>query len=244
MLPARQEEELDALLAQALSEGALTESAVDEITDSIARGSRGVGGLIQELRPRLRTPPPKAPNRKARRAHLQQHGEVGGGGGEVGGLMAEMEALLALAQDTSGGHDSAAVGEGDEAGAFDMSDVLRDVPSADGEGDGLVEGGVEGIGAGGVEGCGEEGGGGDECFGGEGEGEGECVGLRIGLVLDLHYLQLAGSAFSLQTDWDPRELEASIYPRAVSGRLAWSRLISADLGRTPAEPRLVYADLG
>ena len=220
MLPARQEEELDALLAQALSEGALTESAVDEITDSIARGSRGVGGLIQELRPRLRTPPPKAPNRKARRAHLQQHGEVGGGGGEVGGLMAEMEALLALAQDTSGGHDSAAVGEGDEAGAFDMSDVLRDVPSADGEGDGLVEGGVEGIGAGGVEGCGEEGGGGDECFGGEGEGEGEgeCVGLRIGLVLDLHYLQLAGSAFSLQTDRDPRELEASIYPRAVSGR--------------------------
>mmetsp|Transcript_26139 Transcript_26139/g.83025 ORF Transcript_26139/g.83025 Transcript_26139/m.83025 type:complete len:236 (-) Transcript_26139:394-1101(-) len=160
MLPARQEEELDALLAQALSEGALTESAVDEITDSIARGSRSVGGLIQELRPRLRTPPPKAPNRKARRAHLQQHGEVGGGGGEVGGLMAEMEALLALAQDTSGGHDSAAVGEGDEAGAFDMSDVLRDVPSADGEGDGLVEGGVEGIGAGGVEGCGEEGGGG------------------------------------------------------------------------------------
>jgi len=67
----------------------------------------------------------------------------------------------------------------------------------------------------------EEGYEGDEQGEGAGEG-GEApverlvgVGGALALVLDLHYLQLAGSSFSLQTDWEPTELEKAIEARHI-----------------------------
>jgi len=274
------EAELDSCLALLMERGVMSEAQVDRVTDDLALGTKTPQMLLNDILPLLRlagrgggpkergtacenVPQPAKRGFGPRRTDATSDSALAVQADCVlakapgASVMAEMEALLALAHEASGGachiggeYDLKA---GFEAGvesvvvgvtALGIASLPSSCPAVPAVGGGVGETGDAGrLHTGEVQGAadgtcvaasdsvhgsnaelatkgiwGEDAS--SECGCDEGgfRGSARMVGSAgsLAIVLDVHYVQLAGSSFSLQTDWEVAALEEAI-ERRVGG---------------------------
>jgi hypothetical protein len=272
------EAELDRCLTLIMERGIISGAQLDSLTDDLALGVRTPGMLLNDISPLLRladrgglpqdrcaahqnVPQPAkrgfGPRRTDAAASAAVQAECAIAGNAGVSVIAEMEALLALAHEASGGTDNV---EDDTEGHFgaELESALvgltalgiASLPSLAGGlatpegGGGFGEAGdEEGLLAGlnqasadgacvaaincaqqlngdlAPEGAWDEPASSEDGYDEDVSGGDRVVGSAgtLAVVLDLHYLQLAGSSFSLQTDWEVAALEAAIERRVGGG---------------------------